>query len=547
MGEGTSVADDVAVWTDTVTEFAKHSMWKHGTPGLVLGVTDRDRTVFTAPIGYAEARARRPLTAGRLFQIGSVSKSFTCIALLQLDEEGVIDIHEPLKRYLPWFEVRTRFGDITLHHLMTHTAGVVMGTDATPTSGTEVWELRHTEATSAPGTYFHYSNSGYKALGLVLKAVTGQSYERTVKERVLYRAGMDSTEAVMTNETRDRLAVAHEPIHDDRPLTRRQELYPAPWFESDTADGTVCSPVEDMLSYIRTLMKGGAGPRGRVLTEESFRRMTTPYIHPDDGIHTGGYGYGLNIESVDGHTCIGHQGGMVGYYTSMLMDMDLGVGVMVMVNGPGEPEEVARFAMEALRNSSEGKPLPDVPANDDVFAVPGAGEYEGVYRDHDERLEVLADRAGLRVRCPRGEARLEPREGASFLADCPGLELFLLEFEKKDGRFDMVHHGARTYTREGAPVGDGPGRRQKGLRYEGHYRSHNPWLTNFRVASRRSGLVFIHPSGKSEPMTTVGEDTFRIGSDERSPERIRFECFMGGRADSATLSGGGRFGRTFTP
>lgn len=540
------MAGGVAGHFDAIAEFAEHSMWKHGTPGLVVGVTDRNASVFTCAKGTAEMSSGRPMSTDLLFQIGSVSKSFTCIALLQLAEEGVLKLDDPVKKHLPWFNIRTRFRDITLHHLMTHTAGIIMGSDATPTGPTEVRDLRDTEAACEPGTHFHYSNSGYKALGLVLEKVTGQSYAEIIRQRVLERAGMDSTEPVITNDIRDRLAAAHGHVHDDRPSNRRYALYPVPWFEGDTADGSICAPLEDMLAYIRALVNRGAGPRGALLTPGGFASMATPYIEPDDGLHTGGYGHGLNVEDVGGHTYIGHQGGMVGYYTSMLMDMDLGMGVMVMVNGPGEPEEVARFAMEALRNQSEGRPPPAVPGRDQVYEVAEPSGYVGAYADGQACMEVTAQGSGLLLRCAEGEVRLEPREGDSFLADLPGLELFLLEFEKKDGVIDRVHHGSRTYVREGAESSSLPEQDASRRVFEGHYRSHNPWLSNFRVVNRRGGLFFIHPAGKSEPMTPIGDLEFRVG-DEKSPERVRFSCIVDGKAMAATLSGGGRFGRTFTP
>jgi len=539
--------DDMNVVLHKLSEFADYSMWRRGTPGMVLGITDRGKTLFTAAKGFSDIASGRPLSTDSLFQIGSVSKSFTCIALLQLAEQGVLDIHKPVREYLPWLSIRSRYSEITLHHLMTHSAGIVIGLDATPVGWTEAMDLNDTEATCEPGTYFHYSNSGYKVLGLVLETVTGKAYGTIIREGILEGAGMRSSEPVITNDIRGRHAVAHQPMHDDRPFRRGSALYPAPWFESGTADGTICAPVEDMLAYIRVLMKGGEGPWGRIMSAESFRLMITPYITPDDELHSGGYGYGLNIESIDGHTYIGHQGGMVGYYTSMLMDTDSGIGAMVMVNGPGDPEEVARFAMEAIRRSSDGKPLPDVPSKEDAYKTPKATEYRGTFAGPHGRLDAFERNGMLRILTDGHEMALEPREHDSFLVDGPGFDLFLLEFEKVDGKIDRVHHGERTYVRNapGCPGEASPD--EQLVRYEGHFRSHNPWLTNFRVVRRRDGLRYVHRHGASEQLVPVGENSFRIGSDERSPERITFDGIINGVATSATVAGGGRFGRTFTP
>ena len=255
----------------------------------------------------------------------------------------------------------------------------------------------------------------------------------------------------------------------------------------------------------------------------------------------------MNIESVDGHTYIGHQGGMVGYYTSMLMDTDSGIGVMVMVNGPGDPEEVTRFAMEAIRKSSDGKPLPDIPSKEDAYKTPKVMDYVGTFVGPHGRLDVFERNGMLRILTDGHEMALEPREHDSFLVDGPGFDLFLLEFEKVDGRIERVHHGERTYVRNApaCPCETSPEGRL--VRYEGHFRSHNPWLTNFRVVRRRDGLRYVHRHGASEQLVPVGENSFRIGSDERSPERITFDGIINGVATSATVTGGGRFGRTFTP
>lgn len=531
----------------SISDFAEYSMWRRGTPGMVLGVTDRERTLFSSAKGMSDVTGRQSMSIDMLFQIGSVSKSFTCIAALQLSEQGVLDIHAPVKKYLPWFAIRSKYSDITLHHLMTHTAGIILGSDATPTTWTEVWDLRDTETGVEPGTYFHYSNSGYKALGLALETVAGKGYEKMVREGIFESAGMRSTEAVITNGIRGRLAVAHLPMHDDRPFRRGSELYPATWFESDTADGSICAPVEDMLAYIRVLLSRGEGPWGRVMSTDSFRLMTTPYITPDDGEHTGGYGYGLNIEIVDGHTYLGHQGGMVGYYTSMLMDLDSGIGVMVMVNGPGEPEEVARYAMEALRRMSEGAPMPGLPSKDDVGQIPDASDYAGTYVGRHGRVELVSRQDGLRLVTEGLESPLERRERDVFFADGHGLGLFVLEFGRKDGAVDRLNYGERSFVKGSSPKTDNPRTGVLPIRYEGHYRSHNPWSSNFRVVSRDGGLAFVHPHGTSEPMIPLGGNEFRIGADARSPERIIFEGVINGVATSARVSGGGRFGRTFTP
>ena len=94
-------------------------------PGVALAVTDREKLLRRATFGYADLASGRPIQPGSVFEIGSIGKSFTNIALMQLRDEGRLDLHAPVSRYLPWFEVQSDYGPITTHHLMTHTSGLV--------------------------------------------------------------------------------------------------------------------------------------------------------------------------------------------------------------------------------------------------------------------------------------------------------------------------------------------------------------------------------------------------------------------------------------
>src|SRR5213594_2471361 len=92
-------------------------------PGVAIGLTSRDDPIGVVTVGHANLPAREPVRPEHRFQIGSISKSFTAIALLQEHEARRLDLHAPVTEYLPWFEVRSPSGPITLHHLLTHTAG----------------------------------------------------------------------------------------------------------------------------------------------------------------------------------------------------------------------------------------------------------------------------------------------------------------------------------------------------------------------------------------------------------------------------------------
>ena len=183
-----------------------------GQPGLALALTDRDTVLLTRTYGAADVATGAPVAPETLFEIGSIGKSFTAVLVLQLAEAGASTSPRRSTDYLPWFHVPQPPGarPITVAHLLSHTAGIVAGADATPEAAFQVWALRDTPARSAPGERFHYSNVGYKALGLVLEAIEGRRYPELLRERILDPLGMTASEPAITNDMRERLAVGYE-------------------------------------------------------------------------------------------------------------------------------------------------------------------------------------------------------------------------------------------------------------------------------------------------------------------------------------------------
>jgi len=111
-----------------IDEFVAQSMEQHNTPGIALAITDRSRTIHLRTYGYANLDSRLPIAPDHLFQIGSITKAFTAIAIVQLNETGQLDLHAPVTEYLPWFQVKSKYIPITPHHLLSHTAGIITGT-----------------------------------------------------------------------------------------------------------------------------------------------------------------------------------------------------------------------------------------------------------------------------------------------------------------------------------------------------------------------------------------------------------------------------------
>ena len=194
------------------------------------------------------------------FQIGSISKSFASLLVLQEEAAGTLALDVSVNEILPWLGLEEPFGRVTLHHLMTHTAGLLVGTEDAPTGPGALHRLRTVSPTTLPGERFLYSNDGWKVVGL-----PGGGH-RDLGPRPARRA--DFGPLGMTSSARTdgpdaehlTTAIGYEPVFGDRPVQLRHPLMPATWIVSDTADGSIVSHVLDMGAYARLLSRAATSP-----------------------------------------------------------------------------------------------------------------------------------------------------------------------------------------------------------------------------------------------------------------------------------------------
>jgi CubicO group peptidase (beta-lactamase class C family) len=526
--------DAVAVLAHVEAWIERHRSLFTG-PGISLGLTDRDRTIGTLTLG--EASRGVPLRPDHLFPIASVSKSFTAALVMREREAGRIDLHAPLQRYLPWFRPPSRFGPIAVHHLLSHTSGLASGQDATGEAVGELLALSEQEPGFAPGEYFAYSNSGYKALGLILEEVTGRPWWESASERILGPLGMHATEPTMTFDVRPRVAPGHASPFDDRPWHSSYGLVEAPWYESGTADGTICSNATDMCAYLRMLLARG----GDVVSEESYGLMTSRYASDlEEGIE---YGYGLWTRDVDGITHVGHSGSIHGYVAFLTLDPEAGFGAVVLSNGESGwrlRRDLLAFALASLRSAAYGHAPPAPPPAKTLESVEDAEAYAGNYGElrfaaEGDRLVMLAE--GTRT-------PLETAGPDRFVAPLPAFARFPLSFERRDGDGVAVAHGPELFAREGldATAPAGPDAAWEGL--VGHYRAYGAFPLNVHVVLRRGRLRMIDPVERTDDdLVPLPAGGFRIGADTWAPGRVHFDTPIVARAMRAVIDGAPYFRR----
>lgn len=517
-------------------------MQTYRTPALSMALTDRINLLRQSVYGYANLEAQTPLQPDHLFAIGSIGKAFTGLAVLQACEKGLLDLHAPVRYYLPWFEVKSVYKPITLHHLLTHSSGLPAGSDFSPDPRAEVYALRDMEVGFTPGSRFYYSDAGYKILGLVLEAVTGRSYSALIREWILDPLEMKHTVAETTHSVRPMTAAGYRHLYDDRPNHISHPIVPAEWVETASADGCILSTAEDMAKFARMLLNEGNGPHGPLILEENFAKLIFPMIE-DEGE---AYSYGLYLFEDEGYRHAGHGGDVPGYESYLWLDLDNGLGAVVLMTQPYAPR-ASFLALEYFRAAYLGHRLPEKTQIPDFTHINNPRIYAGEYRADQHRLVLKAEGHHLLLLCEGQSVVLEEREPDCFYANHPAWNLYLLRFGRSaDGKVVEVFYGPHWFTSEryqGPAEFNTP---PEWLAYVGHYRSHDPWATNFRVYVRKGQLILSSPSGEEEILVQLSPGNFRIGEEEYIPERLCFDQIVDNQALRAIRSNCPYY-RFFTP
>lgn len=195
--------------TTKIEKFIKENINGGNIPGLSVTVVEGNNTVYQKGFGYSDIEGKKPVTSQSLFEIGSNSKAFTALGILNLEKNGQIKIQDEVTKYIPWLKVKYKGKEvsITIEQLLHQTSGIPFKTiDKIPVSSEDnaleetVKTLVDIELDSEPGEKFQYATANYDVLGLVIEKVTGKSYESYIEENILKPMGLNNT-YLYKNET----------------------------------------------------------------------------------------------------------------------------------------------------------------------------------------------------------------------------------------------------------------------------------------------------------------------------------------------------------
>ena len=521
-------------------EYIVRHMRETGAPGLTLALANRDGLIRASTYGYADTKAGLKVVPETMFEIGSISKSFVALTLLQLRDEGKLDLNKPIVEYLPWLKINSKFAPVTTHHILSHTAGLPGAPLLLDALLAELWTAYE------PGKHFLYSNTGYNILGFLIEAIDKRPFADAVRARMLAPLGMTASSPIITADLRKQMAIGYEPLVEGKPYPVHGPLGEAQWIEVDIAAGSVASTPSDMAKYMRMWLNRGALPKGRLISEESFGLFTKAAVDSPYRGEPASYGYGIWVSDIGGHMRLRHTGGMVAFSSSIDVDVTGGIGAFASVNANlrgYRPVAVTKYAIELFNASLAGQPLPDAPAPPPApDEVKNAADYAGVYTSIDgKKLELAAEGDRLVLLHANRRITLERAGGDRFIVKHPDFDVFLLGFVRENKQVTQAYYGSNWYM--GAKY-TGPKTFELKKEWEGfagHYSNDSAWYGDTRIVTR-NGQLFIDGV---QPLVPRGDGKFGIG-DPDGPDWISFETIVDGRAMRLNYSGI-IFRRLFTP
>jgi CubicO group peptidase (beta-lactamase class C family)/D-alanyl-D-alanine dipeptidase len=380
---------------ETLAGFIQHEMDNKGLPALSIALVDDQEIVWARGFGWADPVDSVPATAGTVYRVGSVSKLFTDLAIMQLVERGELDLDVPVSEYLPDFSPDGYDQAPTLRQLASHRSGLVREPpvghyfdDTEPSLAATVRSLNETARVYDPESRTKYSNAGIAVVGYVLEETSGVPFAEYLDQAVLGPLGMDRSSFAPEPEIVGDLAHATMWGYDGR-------TFEAPTFELGMAPaGSMYSPVTDLGKFLSAVFAGGQAERGQVVSEETLGEMLTPQFAPPGAEN--GYGLGFGIGTLDGHRYAGHGGAIYGFATQLafLPDLELGaVAVTTMDVANTVTDRVTDHALRLMIAARDGEPLPDARTTEPV-PLELARRLPGRYATQDGGFVIRIDDRG---------------------------------------------------------------------------------------------------------------------------------------------------------
>lgn len=316
-----------------IEEIVQQLMEKGDIPGLSLVILRPGQPDVIKGFGYADLEKKIPVTPDTLFELSSCSKSFTALAALQLESQGLLNLDNRVSFYLPWFYVtyQKRYVDITLRQLLHHTGGIPFNSILRIPLGDEEYALQETvrnivgvELDSFPGAQYRYATINYDIIGLIIEEVTGMSYKDYMETHVFKPLGLSDT---VVGTDRQDLVASGKMAAGYKISFWAPRRYHAPPYRGNHPAGGIVSNAKDMARWLRLQIGLVESPFSPLIQKSQQRDETVPPNHIDMTSYTMGWQVSL---SGDGE--IRHGGLNPNYTAYVAFRPQQKVGVAVLAN-----------------------------------------------------------------------------------------------------------------------------------------------------------------------------------------------------------------------
>lgn len=507
-----------------------HEVAAKDLPAFSIALVDGDRVIWAAGFGFQDAARQKPAGANTIYRVGSVSKLFTDVGVMQLVEQGKLDLDAPVAKYLPDFKPENPAdAPITLRQLMTHRSGLLRESpvgnyfdDTSPSLADTVASLNQTKLVYPPNTKTKYSNAGVAVAGYVLEYTQGAPFNAWLRQAVLEPLEMSDSDFELTPKIAAKLADALMWTYDDR-------RFAAPKFALGTAPaGNMYSSVLDLAKFVVAVNAGGSYGGKALLEPETLQAM----IDPEQA--EGGFGIGFHLSELEGQRVVGHGGAVYGFSTQLAAMPEKNIGVVsvsALDGSNGVVERLANHALRSLLAHKEGRPLPTLATSAPVDGE-RAKQLAGRYRADDKPLEIVHRDGRLFMQLGSFRRELRGTADGFVVDDALG---YGPEVRLEDGR--VVLEG-RKYERQADDLPAEAPARWRGL--IGEY----GWDHNvLYILEDRGQLVALIEWFYTYPLTERGENEFDFPDyGLYHGEGLKFERDASGQA-TAVVAAGVRFER----
>lgn len=301
-------------------------------PGLAIAVTRGEEVVYTRAFGVRNIIRRDTLRPEHLFHMASVSKPFVATAVMQLVEQGRMDLDEPVVSYLPYFELADgQYGEITVRQMLNHTSGMPDVHDYEwdnpqydeGAAERYVRSLRTEQMIAAPGELWAYSNMAFDVLGDVIAKISGRTFEDYVKANILDPLGMTES-TFMQPETSEELRTTGH-VWNEGPAV--SVTYP--YNRRHAPSSCLNSNVLEMARWAIANLNRGELNGIRILNEESYEVLWGPSAQVTEGRDIG---LSWFLRTYRDRSTVVHSGSDTGYSSYIILVPDEGIGVIVASN-----------------------------------------------------------------------------------------------------------------------------------------------------------------------------------------------------------------------